>query len=227
MDFLCDRTFRQTLLVHADQSVDRHITAERVKNLWISSVARPVSTNPNLAEGVVEKFCTPNGMCVNTPSALTKSAFVTLAARGPAAIAVSDLVASVHSRLHPLAGKPPGEDMFKALANDLLQGYALGVVELHGGASPFTVEPGTRPVASPLARYQAERGGRVTTLRHESIVVPDAIRRLIPLLDGGRTIDEIAAAVDRHKPGVFSKFADPAALKTAVNDIARYALIAS
>jgi hypothetical protein len=101
------------------------------------------------------------------------------------------------------------------------------VVELHVGASPFTVEPGARPVASPLARYQAERGGRVTTLRHESILVPDAIRTLIPLLDGSRTIDEIASTVDRRKPGVFSKFADPDSLKTAVNDIARNALIAS
>jgi methyltransferase-like protein/2-polyprenyl-3-methyl-5-hydroxy-6-metoxy-1,4-benzoquinol methylase len=227
MDFLCNRTFRQTLLVHAEQPIDRQITAQRMKNLWVSSPARPASANPNLAEGVVEKFCTPAGMCVNTPSALTKSAFVALAARSPAAIAVSDLVASVYSRLNPLAGKPPGEDTFEALANDLLQGYALGVVELHVGASPFTVEPGARPVASPLARYQAERGGRVTTLRHESILVPDAIRTLIPLLDGSRTIDEIASTVDRRKPGVFSKFADPDSLKTAVNDIARNALIAS
>jgi hypothetical protein len=158
MDFLCNRTFRQTLLVHAEQPVDRQITAQRMKNLWVSSPARPASANPNLTEGVVEKFCTPAGMCVNTPSALTKSAFVALAARSPAAIAVSDLVASVYSRLNPLAGKPPGEDTFEALANDLLQSYALAwssCTSVHR-RSPSSPARGRSPVHWRVIKPSAE-----------------------------------------------------------------------
>src|SRR5262249_60395578 len=34
LDFLTNRTFRQTLLVHAELTIDRVITAERVKDLW-------------------------------------------------------------------------------------------------------------------------------------------------------------------------------------------------
>jgi hypothetical protein len=76
-----------------------------------------------------------------------------------------------------------------------------------------------------LTRYQAGRGTRVTTLRHESIVVPDAIRALLPLLDGNRTLDEVAAAVKARGLDLSSKFADPASLKSAVNQIARNTLI--
>ena len=162
---------------------------------------------------------------MSTPRAITKSALVVLAARWPVAVAFAELVASAYSRLNPLAAKPPQADDFELLGAELLQCYAAAVVELHACASPFSIEPGTRPRASPLARYQAERGARVSTLRHESIVVPDAIRALLPLLDGSRTLDEISAAVKAGGPGLSSKFADPVALKSAVNQIARNTLI--
>jgi len=225
MDFLTNRTFRQTLLVHAEQPIDRMITVQRLQDLWVSSTARPQSAKPNLAEGAVEKFCTPAGMCVNTPKAITKSALVTLAACGPAAMQLADLMSSAFARLNPLAAKQPGPQDFEALAGDLMHAYAMGIVQLHAGASPFTVEPSSRPQASRLARHQARSGPRITTLRHELIVVPEAIRALIPLLDGSRTVAEIAGAIKAQGPAALSRFADPAALKTAVQDIARMALI--
>ena len=100
-------------------------------------------------------------------------------------------------------------------------------MELHAGPSPFTVEPGPRPCASPLARYQVGRVARVSTLRHESLVVPETIRALLALLDGTRTLEEIAAGIKAGGPATLSKLSDLAALKTAVNDIARNALIVS
>ena len=225
MDFLTNRTFRQTLLMHTDQRVDRLLTVERVQALWVSSSAAPERNNPNLADGIVEKFCTPLGMCVNTPKAITKSALLALGARWPAAVAYPDLMASAHSRLNPLAAKPPRAQDSGTLAGDLLHSYVAGIVELHVGASPFSIESGTRPRASPLARYQAERGARITTLRHDSIVVPDSIRALLPLLDGSRTLDEISAAASAQGQGLLAKFADPVLLKTAVDQIARNTLI--
>jgi methyltransferase-like protein/SAM-dependent methyltransferase len=227
MDFLSNRTFRQTLLMHAEQPFDRLVTVERVQELWVSSSATPARRNPNLAEGIVEKFCTPAGRCVSTPKAITKSALLTLGARWPVAAAGPELMASAYSRLNPLAAKPPRAEDSETLAGDLLHSYASGIVELHVRASPFSIERGTRPRVSPLARYQAERGARVTTLRHDSIVVPDSIRALLPLLDGSRTLDEISAAVSAQGLGLLSKFADPALLNTAVDQIARNTLIAN
>jgi len=225
LDFLTNRTFRQTLLVHAELTIDRVITAERVKDLWVSGAARPMSAKPDLTEGVIEKFCTPTGMCVSTPKAITKAALVALAARVPSAMPVLDLLNAAHSKLNPLGAKQPTAQDYETLAGDLLHAYAARIVEFHAGASPFSIEPGTQPRASALARYQAERGARVTTMMHESIVIPDAIRHLLPLLDGSRTLEQVASAAKQRGSGPLSKFADVAAVKTAVNEVARNALI--
>src|SRR3954451_2385372 len=225
MDFLTNRTFRQTLLVHAEQPIDRKITVERLQGLWVSSTAQPQSAKPNLAEGAFENFCTPAGMCVNTAKAITKSALITLAACGPSAMQINDLMSSAFGRLNPFGAKQPGPQDFETLAGDLMHGNAMGIVQLHAGASPFSVELGVRPQASRLARHQARNGPRITTLQHESIVVPEAIRALIPLLDGSRTVAEIAAAIKAQGTAALSRFADRDALQTAVKDIARLALI--
>jgi SAM-dependent methyltransferase len=225
MDFLANRTFRQTLLMHADQPIDHTLTVQRVEDLWVSSSAAPVGRKPNLAEGIVEKFCTPAGVCMSTPKAITKSALLTLGTRWPVAVAEPELLASAYSRLNPMAAKPPRAEDFATLAGDLLHSYANGIVELHVRASPYSTEPGMQPRVNPLVRYQAERGARVTTLRHDSIVVPDAIRALLPLLDGSRTLEQISAAAKAQRPGVLSQFADPVLLKTAVDQIARNTLI--
>jgi len=226
MDFLSNRSFRQTLLMHLDQPVDRAITGQRLQGLWIASGASAARANPNLAEGAAEKFCTPAGACVTTPRAITKAALLALAARWPVAIAFPELLAAAYSRLNPLAGKPPQAEDAELLGRELLQCYAGAVVELHACPSPFSIEPGAQPMASPLARLQAERGARVSTLHHESIVVPDAIRALLRFLDGTRALEDISAAIKAAGSSAPGKLAEPAALRSAIDQIARNALIA-
>ena len=225
MDFLSNRAFRQTLLMHLDQPVDRGITGQRLQGLWVASGAAAARANPNLAEGVPEKFCTPAGPCVTTPRAITKAALLVLAARWPLAVAFQELLAAAYSRLNPLAGKPPQAEDAELLGRELLQCYAGAVLELHACPSPFSIDPGARPLASSLARLQAERGAHVSTLHHESIVVPDAIRALLPLLDGTRTVEDISAAIRAMGSGAPGKPVEPAAVKSAIDQIARNALI--
>ena len=225
MDFLSNRAFRQTLLMHLDQPVDRAITPERLKGFWVASSASPGRANPNLAEGISEKFCTHAGACMTTQRALTKAALVVLAARWPLAVAFPELLAAAYPRLNPLAGKPPQAEDAELLGRELLQCYAGAVVELHACPSPFSIEPGAQPMASPLARLQAERGARVSTLHHESIVVPDAIRALLRFLDGTRTLEDISASIKAAGSSAPGKLAEAAALRSAIDQIARNALI--
>ncbi len=60
---------------------------------------------------------------------------------------------------------------------------------------PAAAEPGDRPVASPLARAQVRAGHEhVVSLRHQGIGVQHgAIREMLPLLDGTRDRDDLAA----------------------------------
>ena len=129
--------------------------------------------------------------------------------------------------MNPLSAKQPDDKDYETLAGDLLHGYAARIVEFHAGPSPFSLEAGAQPKASALARYQAQRGPRVTTLLHESIAIPEPIRALLPLLDGNRTLDEVAASAKAAGTGALTRFADAAALKNAVSEVARNALIVS
>ncbi len=51
-----------------------------------------------------------------------------------------------------------------------------------------------RPRASALARLQATEGSRVTSLEHRNVALDPLAERVLVLLDGSRTVEEVAAA---------------------------------
>jgi methyltransferase-like protein len=95
------------------------------------------------------------------------------------------------------------------LAETLLQAFTADVVELHAAPPRLTNEPGERPRTSAWARFQAGRGDRVTTLRHEVVSVDEMTRHLVCALDGSRDravlleglvrlVDERGLVVQQH-----------------------------
>jgi hypothetical protein len=58
----------------------------------------------------------------------------------------------------------------------------------------------TRPVASALARLQAERGLPLTNLRHGRVILDEFSLRLLRLLDGTRDRDALLAMLSRRVP---------------------------
>jgi hypothetical protein len=69
------------------------------------------------------------------------------------------------------------------------------LVDLHLYVPPFVVHLSERPVASPLARWQARMGDIVSTLHHRSLKLGSTIHRgLLALLDGSR--DRAALCAD-------------------------------
>jgi methyltransferase-like protein len=171
---------------------------------------------PDLRLGAIEKFSTSNGATITTSNSITKAALVVLAERWPQSLSFSDLLSAAHNRIHALAAQGPAAQDKQTLANDLLQGYANGLVELHSAAAPFTARAGEQPIASPLARWQAQAGRPVTNLRHEVLHPTPALRSLLPLLDGTRTREAILAST----AGV-----DAAQLEEALAEVARCAVL--
>ena len=71
-----------------------------------------------------------------------------------------------------------------------------GSVELRVAAPRLAVALSARPVASPLARLQAEHGATtVTNLRHEPVELPELPRRMLLLLDGTRDFEALVADI--------------------------------
>jgi len=88
----------------------------------------------------------------------------------------------------------------QTLGEMLLRAYAGGIIELHLHPPQFTLQPGERPIASPLVRLQSRDSDKVTNLRHHTIQIEDSLGRLLlQLLDGSRDramlVDELAAQV--------------------------------
>lgn len=194
MDFLRNRSFRQTLLVRDGRPIERAVAPERVTPLWVASRLRAVSAEPELAGEAEEAFRAPDGGLLKTPNAVTKAAMVVLARHWPAALPFTGLLEQALAVLAPYGqpAAPDGLGADAALASDLLQCYGAGLVELHAGSSRFVTRPGSRPLASALARMQAARGlTQVTNFRHEIIEIDRNIARLLPLLDGTRTRDAL------------------------------------
>jgi methyltransferase-like protein/SAM-dependent methyltransferase len=197
MDFLRNRTFRQTLLVHKDVSINRFLTPDCVTSLWVSTDLVPVNADPELLSQREELFRCPRGGMVQTPNAVTKAALVLLAPRWPGWLSFQELLGMAIGLLgqEREITATPGQSAETVLASDLLQCYTVGLVEFHAGPAPFVTQPSQRPHASPLARRQAGQGSRqVTTLRHELALIEAHQGRLLQLLDGTRTREEIYEA---------------------------------
>lgn len=206
MDFLRNRTFRQTLLVREGTVSDRSLTPDRLRTLCISALLKPQSASPDLRSAGDESFLSANGGTLKTPSPVTKAAIMVLAQHWPRALPFADLLREALAvlELPEAQATHAGLSAEMTLASDLLQSFGAGLVELHAQPSTFVTRAGTHPTASPLARWQARRGlKQVTTLRHELVTIDANLGRLLSLLDGSRDRDAIYAKVMQwSRPGL-------------------------
>lgn len=190
MDFLRNRTFRQTLLVRENAALERKIAPLRVAPLHVASRARPVREKIDVRTDGPEEFRVPDGSGLTAPRRIVKAALTILAEYWPAALPFERLceMAAAYADL-------PGasEEERNYLASTVLNSYAAGVVELHFAPSHFVLACGPTPEAGALPRLQAARGSRVTNLRHEPVNVDELTRQLLPLLDGTKTRQGIAS----------------------------------
>ena len=204
MDFIRNRTFRQTLLVHADQPVNRRLNVARLQKLWVGSLAKPEAGEVNLERGVVAKFIAHDEAKLATNHPLSKAAMVCLMQQWPACLPFATLAAEARARLAQATGEPdsgplPPEEL-ATLAGTLLQAFthSENLVELHAAAPRYTLEVNrqARPVASPWARLQAEAGPSVTNLRHERIRLGPLQAYLLRQLDGTRDYAALEADLE-------------------------------
>jgi hypothetical protein len=122
---------------------------------------------------------------MSTDHRLAKAAVFHLGTMWPRAIALDELVAEARKILGTVADS---DTDVRAMCEILMTAHAAGLVELSTHISPFTLAVSDCPTASPVARFQAQRGDDfVATLRHASLHLEDPFaRHLLCLLDGTR-----------------------------------------
>jgi len=183
-DFLEGRLFRQSLLCRAEIAVPSAPQAAQVERLCVLSAARPVSPQPDLQPGVVEEFRIPSGQAMQTSHPLAKAAVGVLGQQWPRALAFSELLACAGAALGPDA---PSAAAAQELAEFLLIADGMDFARLLATVPRWVPDVSARPVASPLARWQAAQGPALTNICHQTVRIEDALlRHLIQLLDGSR-----------------------------------------
>jgi SAM-dependent methyltransferase len=189
LDFMRGRYFRKTLLCHPEVSLERSLKPECVRQFYISSMATPESTAPNLDPSAKETFGSSHGGKVVTAHPLSRALFWHLRQAAPERFSFSRLVEAVEARAREQYGfvPAPGQDVSVDIAEFVLSTYSAGLLDLHLSVPPFAVRLSEKPLASPLARWQARRGEVVATLHHRTLKLGNAIQRgIIALCDGSR-----------------------------------------
>ncbi len=208
MDFVRNRTFRQTLLVPADTKITRAVDPRMLTGFWFSTSLRAVSAEPNMAAGHKEEFKGPAG-AVTTENSLVKIALSILGRAAPSQVSFADLIQEIRANvLGEVTAIRPAEVIQHeeaGLAQQLMAFITRGMVEATAFAFPSVVPAGERPVVSPLARYQALNSRNVPNHRHVPLGVDVFSRHLLSLLDGTKDRPALVQAmVAKVKEGVLT-----------------------
>ena len=186
LDFLKCRCFRQTALCRSEARLHHEPQAEKIEGFLISSRALCSPGPLDLRSGVVSVFETPKGAKCQTDLPAGKAALTILGTAWPMPFPFDQLYQQVRRRLarEGLPADAAGVSR-QDLCEFLLRLYAGGAVEFRTFLPPIARHAGERPVAHPLARWQAARGDVVTSLFHIAVKVEDEIgRSLLTWLDG-------------------------------------------
>jgi len=186
MDFLRNRTFRQTLLCRKDIPLKRNLSPDDMTRFFIGSSAKPVPADGGAGENAnkPEKFATPTGASITPGHPLTKAAFHHLAQTWPQSAAFDTLLEEAAKRGGLPWDKDNAATYRKVLSADMLTALTAGLIELRLTQLDFVTRVSDKPVASELAREQATKGRQVTNQRHEPTNLDDVNQHLIKLLDG-------------------------------------------
>jgi methyltransferase-like protein/SAM-dependent methyltransferase len=203
MDFLRNRPFRQTLLVHQEVTLNRQVTWPVLKALDIGSPAKPVAVPVDERSDAKAEFRMPSGVSMATTTPITKAAFVLMSLRWPRSAPFTELRDAARARLGTLPTAAPdpatvAQDS-QALGNELLTCASAGIVELRARGARFSTKVRERPVAWAVARAEARTAMHVSNLRHETVTIDELNRQLLMRLDGTRDraalADELAELV--------------------------------
>ncbi len=188
LDFLTNRMFRQTLLCRADVALADDPQSERLAGLHVTAQLEFDATDA--ASTLPQQFRGPSGLAFTTGHRITKAALACLAEAWPRSVPFAQLQARARARLvgdAVVAQEPAEYDRdTRQLAENLLQGFATGVVDLHAHAAPVVGTAGERPRAPAFTRRQAGEGIWVTSGWHQLVNLDPLTCRLLQHLDGTR-----------------------------------------
>lgn len=199
LDFLSNRRFRRSILCHADQPVHRSIGPDQIRGLFYFADLKQTGSGDDGAT----KFATVDGSAwIQSP---VKSGISSATSTLSTTTAVIDKILRIftENRNNPLSveeltqnlantsAETQPDDIESKLLNAMPELIVRGVLR----ATSMPVQVATTVSDAPevwwYARSAAKSGGVVSNLLHKTIVLDEAVRALMPLMDGTNTFQEI------------------------------------
>lgn len=194
IDFLCNRTFRQSLVCRADSGATIGVepNSDAIAELYLSTEvscfdAADLPLTESLPEGEM-RIVNPDGATATLRGRTTMVVMLRLSQIRPAAASFAELWQHVRE---VLPGCEDSSMTRTVLREELLQLAQVSMVRFATGPLPLTRRITERPQAGRLARWQAQRGGVVTSRLHQAIRLDEATREMIGLCDGQNDLDAI------------------------------------
>ncbi|MFL5061608.1 MAG: methyltransferase regulatory domain-containing protein [Xanthobacteraceae bacterium] len=211
LDFIKGRMFRETLFCHHEIELRRPVALSRIRDFQISTDIMPGAPDLDPQAPGRAEFKTRAGQRMSTDHGLSKAVLVHLGAIWPQAIGFDELVTAALARLGPAADsvRENLDEQLESLTEILMRSFCAGVIDVDVFPPRLAAGISERPEASLLARKQAETGPLLTNLRHCTVVLDDPIsQRLLTLLDGTRTIDQLMSDLAAAAPQIARKKGD-------------------
>jgi SAM-dependent methyltransferase len=171
LDFLTDRTFRESILARGDAAAPSTPTPERLRTLWLRLTATSITEDEG---GLLLQ--TPRGMTARCAGSGVRTALMRLLEARPNSLRCTDL-ASEGVQDETLAG--------------LFDLFLAGGVALSRWPDAWTAKPGERPLAFEPARRSAAAGFPATSLLHQDFPLNGFTDALLGLLDGTRDVSAL------------------------------------
>ena len=195
LDFLVNRTFRQTLLVKQDRGGDIRFRLDpvRIRGLEYAGIFSPADGGALTLDAREQACKALRNITVTLRLPVHKALAEALDARYPATASPEALIAAVVGA----TGEPRAavEPLVMAMLEELL---ILGAVRIRRAPVQVAAEVSTRPVALPSVRtapgiaLSAGNSANACNQWHESIALTALERSLLPLLDGAHSHEALA-----------------------------------
>ncbi len=197
MDFLRNRTFRETLLHRAGEQPKYEIGPDRLAGLYVIGMVRTNVKIVDLRADTPVTFSGPAKVPVTTTTPVIKAALVKLMNSFPLPIRFENLLNNARAEMAKVGLKlnEPERDA-NTLAVGLLKIFmSSDLIEFSIAPPRFTTDACDRPVASAFARYKAADPtiDLLVTRRHDMVRLDATQRKIMQLLDGTRTASQAAS----------------------------------
>jgi methyltransferase-like protein len=201
-DFIHARTFRRTLLCHDEVRLCRDPGPHSIGEMLIGGHAQPVASANDSPSSAVEEFREMGTeSTLRTENPLVKAVLHALHDVGPRAVSLATLSRAIGARgSHSLASAAASREPDPARLAEAVWACFLGsLVELYTHVPRFVVEVSERPIASPVARFQAAQGEtRLASLRHRDVELTPLPRLILMHLDGTRDRSALLALLEER-----------------------------